>query len=191
MRCSQEILSLERIGKGTLNVKHQWTVLHVYYLKHRGLFGAFYSDPEAPGGYAIISKNKEGTAMKYVVLLGRALYAAIFIIAGPGHFSAGTISYAAHQGVPMASIVVPLSGLMALIGGLSILVGYFARYGAWLIVIFLVPVTLIMHRFWGIPNPSMAQIQQIMFMKNLSMLGAALLITHFGSGPFSFDSRNA
>jgi len=129
--------------------------------------------------------------MKYVVLLGRALYAAIFIIAGPGHFSAATISYAAHQGVPMASIAVPLSGLMALVGGLSILVGYSARYGAWLIVIFLVPVTLIMHRFWGVPNPAMAQVQQIMFMKNLSMLGAALLIVHFGSGPFSIDSRKA
>jgi len=129
--------------------------------------------------------------MKYMVLLGRTLYAAIFIIAGPGHFAAGTISYAAHQGVPMASIVVPLSGLMALIGGVSILVGYFARYGAWLIVFFLVPVTIMMHRFWGVPNPSMAQIQQIMFMKNLSMLGAALLIAHFGSGPFSVDSRKA
>ncbi len=129
--------------------------------------------------------------MKYLVLLGRALYAAIFIIAGPGHFSAGTISYAAHQGVPMASVVVPLSGLMALVGGLSILVGYSARYGAWLIVFFLVPVTLIMHRFWGIPNPAMAQVQQIMFMKNLSMLGAALLIAYFGPGPLSIDNKNS
>ena len=127
--------------------------------------------------------------MKYVVLLGRVLYAAIFVMSGPGHFSAGTISYAAHQGVPMASIVVPVSGMIALVGGLSILLGYFARYGAWLIVIFLVPVTIIMHRFWGIPNPSYAQIQQIMFMKNLSMLGAALLIAHFGSGPLSVDGN--
>ena len=134
--------------------------------------------------------QKEGAGMKYMVLLGRALYAAIFITAGPEHFTAGMITYAAHQGVPMASITVPLSGLMALIGGMSILVGYFARYGAWLIVFFLVPVTIMMHRFWGIPNPSMAQIQQIMFMKNLSMLGAALLIAHFGPGPLSFDNRN-
>jgi putative oxidoreductase len=128
--------------------------------------------------------------MNYVVLMGRILYAAIFVMAGPGHFTAGTISYAAHQGVPMASIAVPLSGLIALVGGMSILVGYFARYGAWLIVVFLVPVTIMMHKFWGIPNPSVAQIQQILFMKNLSMLGAALLIAHFGSGPFSLDNRN-
>jgi putative oxidoreductase len=132
---------------------------------------------------------KEEQSMKYGVLLGRILYAAIFVISGPGHFSAGTISYAAHQGVPMASIAVPLSGMIALVGGLSVLLGYSARYGAWLLVIFLVPVTIIMHKFWGIPNPAYAQIQQIMFMKNLSMLGAALMIAHFGSGPFSVDGN--
>lgn len=127
--------------------------------------------------------------MKYLVLLGRILYVAIFITAAPGHFAAGTIAYAASKGVPMASIAVPLSGIIALAGGLSILLGYRAKWGAWLIVLFLVPVTLMMHNFWAMTDPNAAQMQQIMFMKNVSMLGAALMIAHFGSGPLSLDDR--
>lgn len=127
--------------------------------------------------------------MKYLVLLGRVLYVAIFIMAAPGHFASGTIAYATGKGVPMASIAVPLSGIIALAGGLSILVGYRAKLGAWLIVLFLVPVTLTMHNFWTMTDPNAAQMQQIMFMKNVSMLGAALMIAHFGSGPLSLDDR--
>ena len=123
--------------------------------------------------------------MKYLVLLGRILYSAIFILAAPGHFKAGTIGYAASQGVPLASIAVPLSGVIALLGGLSVLLGYKAKWGAWLLVLFLVPVTVTLHRFWGLADAQAAMMQQIMFMKNVSMLGGALLIAHFGSGPLS------
>jgi putative oxidoreductase len=110
-------------------------------------------------------------------------------MAGPAHFTKGDIGYGASHGVPLASIVVPLSGVIALLGGLSILTGYKARYGAWLLVIFLVPVTVVMHNFWTITDPMAKAMQQIMFMKNLSMLGAAMLITHFGSGPLSMDDK--
>jgi len=84
---------------------------------------------------------------------------------------------------------VPLSGVIALLGGLGILLGFKARYGAWLIVIFLVPVTFMIHDFWTVADPMMRQMQQINFMKNLAMLGAALMITHFGSGPLSVDKK--
>ena len=73
--------------------------------------------------------------------------------------------------------------------GLSILLGYHAKIGAWLIALFLVGVTPMMHRFWGVSDPMMAQTQMIMFMKNASMLGAALIITQLGSGPWSLDAR--
>ena len=129
--------------------------------------------------------------MNYVVLLGRILYVAIFIMAGPGHFSAGSIAFAESKGVPLASIAVPLSGIIALIGGLSILLGFKAKYGAWLIVLFLVPVSIKMHDFWNATEPMAIMTQQVMFMKNMSMLGAALLIAHFGSGPLSLDTRNS
>jgi len=124
-----------------------------------------------------------------VVLLGRFLFAVIFLMSSFGHFSDKTIGYAASQGVPLAQIAVPISGLIALAGGLSIVVGYKAKIGAWLLVLFLVPVTFMMHRFWGIGDPQASQMQMIMFMKNISMLGGALLITQFGAGPASLDAR--
>lgn len=124
-----------------------------------------------------------------LVAMGRLCFSLIFIAAGLNHFTARSIALAASQGVPLASIAVPLSGLLALAGGLSILLGYRAKFGAWLIVLFLVPVTLTVHRFWGIADPILAQEQMIMFMKNVSMLGGALIISHFGAGPFSLDAR--
>jgi putative oxidoreductase len=127
--------------------------------------------------------------MKYLVLLGRILYAAIFIQAAPGHFTEKLIGYAASKGVPLASMAVPLSGVIAFVGGVSILLGYRAKIGAWLIVLFLVPVTAMIHNFWAIPDPALAEMQQVHFMKNLSMLGAAFLIAYFGSGPLSLDHR--
>ena len=125
-----------------------------------------------------------------VVFLGRFLFALIFVMSGPRHFMSSTIAYAAAQGVPMASIAVPISGLLALLGGLSILLGFRARLGAWLIVLFLAVVTPMMHKFWGIADPMMAQMQMIMFMKNMAMLGAALFMTQMGSGPWSIDARS-
>jgi putative oxidoreductase len=126
-----------------------------------------------------------------VVLLGRFLFALIFLMSGPNHFSRQTIAYASSQGVPLASLAVPLSGIIAILGGLSILFGYRAKIGAWLIVLFLVPVTVMLHKFWGIADPAQTQMQMIMFMKNVSMLGGALLISQFGAGPLSLDDRRS
>ena len=128
-------------------------------------------------------------AMDYVALAGRILFAAIFVMASLGHFSHPEISYAAQHGVPMAGLLVPLSGVIALAGGLSVAVGYRARIGAWLLVLFLVPVTIMLHNFWAVKDPMMAQIQQAMFMKNVSLLGSALLVAYFGAGPLSVDAR--
>jgi len=127
----------------------------------------------------------------YLVPLGRLLYSAIFLMTAFGHFSAGYAGYAAQAGVPAPGLLVPLSGVIAILGGLSITLGYKAKIGGWLIVLFLVPVTLKMHAFWAVPDPMMHGIQLAMFWKNVSMLGAALLITHFGAGPVSLDARRS
>jgi putative oxidoreductase len=126
-----------------------------------------------------------------VVLLGRLLFVLIFLMAAPNHFSKQTIVFAASQGVPFASLAVPFSGVLALAGGLSVLLGYRAKIGAWLIALFLIPVTLMMHKFWTVHEPMMAQMQMIMFMKNVAILGGALLITQFGAGPLSLDARRS
>jgi len=146
----------------------------------------------ATNSTAISNRAQSATASKQlIVLLGRFFFAAIFLMFGFGHFSKQMIGYAASQGVPLASIVVPVSGLIALAGGLSILLGYRASLGAWLVVLFLVPVTFMMHKFWTVTDPMMAQIQMAMFMKNISILGGALLFSQFGAGPFSLDARRS
>jgi putative oxidoreductase len=131
--------------------------------------------------------RKESDAARLCVVAGRALYSAIFIIAAFGHFSQPTIDSAARHGVPFAQLLVPLSGIVSFAAGLSLLLGYRARLAAWLVAAFLVPVTVTMHNFWAVDDPMMAQLQQVMFMKNLSLFGAALLVAHFGAGPLSLD----
>jgi putative oxidoreductase len=126
--------------------------------------------------------------MKYLPLIGRILFSYIFIMSGFHHFSEASAQYAAKQGVPMPSLLVPISGLLAIVGGLSVLLGFKARIGALLLIIFLVPVTLMMHNYWAVDDPMMKQMQHAMFNKNLSMLGSAILICYFGAGPLSLDS---
>lgn len=125
--------------------------------------------------------------MKYLVLVGRILYSGLFILAAFGHFSEPAIMYAKSQGVPLASFFVPLAGVLSFVGGLSILLGYKAKYGACLLVLFLVPCTFFMHKFWTVTDPFYASIQTAMFLKNLALVGAALLIVYFGSGPLSLE----
>ena len=127
--------------------------------------------------------------MKYILLTGRVLFSIIFLMSMMGHFSARTIAYATSAGVPMASFLVPATGVMAFLGGLSILLGYKAKIGAWIIVVFLLPVTFMMHKFWTITDPMMMQMQMTIFMKNIALTGAALMITYLGTGPLSLDAR--
>ena len=131
------------------------------------------------------------SATDVVVPVARALFAAIFVSAGPAHFNPATIAYAASTGLPFASFLVPASGVLAVLGGLSVLTGWHARLGAAALAAFLVPVTLTMHAFWAVKDPMAAMMQYSMFMKNVGLLGGALLIAHFGAGPFSLDARRA
>lgn len=82
-------------------------------------------------------------------MIGRILFSLIFVIASLGHFSKATIGFAAAQGVPLAWLVVPLSGILSLLGGLTVMLGYRAKWGAWLLVLFLVPVTTQDSQFLG------------------------------------------
>ena len=128
--------------------------------------------------------------MRIVPLVGRILFALIFVTAAPRHFSTEGIAHAAALGVPFAGIVVPISGVLALAGGLSVATGFYAKQGAWALVFFLMPVTLGMHQFWNFSDAGQRHIQLSMFAKNLSMLGGALILACYGSGPFSVRGEN-
>lgn len=121
--------------------------------------------------------------MKGLLYTGRWLYALIFITSGITHFSSSTQAYAMAHGIPPWMTM--LAGVMACVGGLCVATGFRAREGACLIAGFLAPVTLVMHRFWGLGDPAMAADQMAHFMKNLALFGAALMIVYEGSTPWS------
>lgn len=139
----------------------------------------------------MVRNREKAKASLWAIPIGRFLFSLIFIMSGLNHFSSGSISYAASSGVPFADILVPISGVFAIVGGLSVLTGFHARFGALILLLFLVPVTLIMHDFWSIMDAQMAQNQMVHFMKNLSMIGAAILIAFYGAGPISIDNHRA
>lgn len=116
--------------------------------------------------------------MGILLLIARILFAAIFIQSGIGHImnvdQMG--GYAASKGVPASKVMVFLSGIMILLGGASILLGWWVSVGAWLIIIFLLPTAFIMHDFWTVEDPGDRQNEQIHFMKDMALAGAAFLI---------------
>lgn len=126
-----------------------------------------------------------------VVLLGRILFSVVFLLSSIDHFDGHDLAYANAAHIPAAGIAVPIAGVMILIGGLSILFGYKAKLGALLIIVFLIPVTPLMHNFWAVTDPRMHEVHEVNFLKNIALLGAAFLITQFGAGPWSFDARKA
>lgn len=126
-----------------------------------------------------------------IVLLGRILFSIVFLVSSIDHFDGHDLAYAVAAHIPLAKIAVPVAGVMILVGGLSILFGYRAKIGALLIILFLIPVTPLMHNFWAVTDPRMHEVHEVNFLKNLAMLGAAFLITQFGAGPWSLDARKA
>ena len=122
---------------------------------------------------------------KYTLLVGRILLSAIFVMSGIKKITgfAGTQQYMAAYGMPLASLFLIGAIFLELGGGLSLLLGCRARLGAIALLIFLVPTTLIFHTKFS------DQVQVIMFMKNLAMMGGLLLMTSSGAGSISLDGR--
>ena len=125
--------------------------------------------------------------MALLVFIARLLFSVIFITSGISHFTQieGMGQYAGSQGVPAPKFMVGFSGLMILLGGLSVLLGAYAKIGTLMLILFLIPAAFMMHNFWAVEDPNMKQVQQAHFMKNMALAGAAFLIWYFGTGPWS------
>ncbi|ACK72347.1 DoxX family protein [Gloeothece citriformis PCC 7424] len=123
---------------------------------------------------------------KFTPLLARILLSGIFIRSGFNKLlnPAMTQQYMESKGIPLAGILLVLAIIVLLAGGLSILLGFKARLGAWLLIGFLIPATLIFHTDFSISD------EVIAFWKNLGLMGGLLMITAFGAGSLSFDERN-
>jgi|SRR5215471_6599127 len=116
--------------------------------------------------------------MPYLFLLGRLIFGGFFIIFGARHFTrlASMVPYVAEKGVPLPEVAVLGSGLIAVIAGLSILVGLRPRWGVALVALFLIPVSVIMHNFWADTDPMARQMNQGHFAKNMAILAGALML---------------
>jgi len=116
--------------------------------------------------------------MEILFLIGRILFGGFFLISGFKHFKNGKMltGYAASKGVPSASLAVYVSGLMIFLGGLGVLLGVYTQVSLWLIIIFLVLTSFKMHNFWTIADPMAKMPEQVNFMKNMALAGAALMM---------------
>src|SRR6267378_5193141 len=113
-----------------------------------------------------------------VLLIGRVVFSFFFIYSGFNHLTKLSMysQYAGASGVPAPTLLTALSGLMLLAGGLSILLGVKVRWGSLLIAAFLVPAAFTVHKFWGIADPMMAANQAAHFWKNITLVGACLML---------------
>jgi putative oxidoreductase len=110
-----------------------------------------------------------------LLLVGRILYGGFFLISGMNHFTriSSYKQYVSSKGIPAPGLAVVGSGLLVFLGGLSVLLGLWPYVGLLLIVIFLVGTTPTMHAFWRASEPMAKMADQINFMKNIALLGAA------------------
>ena len=129
--------------------------------------------------------------MDVVLVIARILFAAIFINSGIMHLTKleAMTGYAKYKKVPMAKAAVYLSGLMILLGGIYIVLGFYADLGALLIALFLIPTAFLMHAFWKETDPTAKQNETIGFFKDLSLAGAALIIFALLRGGADFGSN--
>lgn len=126
--------------------------------------------------------------MRVLALISRILFSLVFFATGLGDFLDGAINYAGARGVPLPYLLVPLSGMISVLGASSILLGFKAKTGAWFIILFVLPVTFITNKFWIGSNPAQVMVMTDTWILNLSMLIGGLFTAFFGAGQMSYDS---
>nr|BAL59704.1 DoxX family protein [Candidatus Acetothermum autotrophicum] len=125
--------------------------------------------------------------MDVLFLVGRVLFSALFLLSGVGHFTQTEqmVQHTKAAGVPAPKLAVLGTGVLLLLGGLSILLGFYPTIGLILLLVFLVPTTFLMHRFWEMTDPMQRQMQMINFNKNIALIGAALMLLLLRNWPLS------
>jgi len=125
--------------------------------------------------------------MDVLFLIGRILFSALFLMSGVGHFMRleQMAQYSKASGVPAPKLAVLGTGVLLLLGSLSVLLGFYPTIGLILLIIFLVPTSFLMHRFWGLEDPMQRQMQMIQFQKNMALVGAALMLLLLKNWPLS------
>jgi uncharacterized membrane protein YphA (DoxX/SURF4 family) len=110
--------------------------------------------------------------------VGRLLAGGFYLFAGIGNLLdlSDKVGYAMYKGVPFPMLSIILASSLLLIGGMSILFGFRPMVGVSAVILFLVPVTLMMHNFWTIADPQIQVIELRAFLSNMALVGSALLL---------------
>ena len=116
--------------------------------------------------------------MADLFLIGRLIVGGFFLYSGVHHVldTATLAQFAGAKGVPMPEVAVLLTGALLIVGALSILLGILPRLGLACIILFLAGVTPTMHAFWSVTDPQMRQMDMANFMKNLALMGSAMMM---------------
>ena len=123
---------------------------------------------------------------------GRALLALIFIISGFSKLTGieATAGYIASAGLPAPAVLAVLVGVLEVVAGVALVIGFKARWAALALAAFTAVATVAFHAYWSVPADQQF-VQQLMFMKNLSIIGGLLIVAAVGAGSFSLDARMA
>lgn len=126
------------------------------------------------------------------LVVARVLLALIFVTAGFSKLTGlqGTAGYIGSVGLPAPMLLAVASGVVELVAGVLIIVGWRARWAALALAAFTVVATVLFHNFWAMPAEQQ-MMQQLMFMKNLSIVGGLMVLFAFGAGSLSLDARRA
>lgn len=124
----------------------------------------------------------------FIVLLGRICLSLVFIWAAFAKIMnlEGTMGYMTSKHLPFALILLPLAILVQMAGAIFLLSGYKTRIGAWMLILFIIPAAIIFHDFWNLRGHERLT-EQILFMKDLAILGGLMIIASFGPGRYAFD----
>ena len=127
-----------------------------------------------------------------VVVLARLLLALIFVTAGFSKFGdlGGTAGYIASKGLPLPQVLAFMTAALEVIGGIALVIGFQARWAALALALFTLLATVLFHNFWAMPAAQQF-VEQLMFMKNLSIVGGLLMVVSLGAGPASVDARRS
>ena len=126
----------------------------------------------------------------FTVLAGRILLGLLFVLSGFGKIAGfeGTVGYIASQHLPLPTAIAVLTIGVELGGGLALVTGFYTRQAALLLAGFTLLAAFIFHAFWAAPEAT-KMMQQINFLKNLSIAGGMLVLAAFGPGRLSIESR--
>jgi putative oxidoreductase len=123
-------------------------------------------------------------------LVGRILLSIIFIVSATAKIMEwnGTMHMMTAKGIPLPALALTAATVIEMIGGLAILLGVFSRVSALVVLLYLIPVTLIMHDFWSV-GPAQMNIQLVNFLKNLAIMGGLSLLSGYGPGRFCLGTE--